>query len=33
MAYSKEMIEKVIEANDIIDVISEYVELKSGKRI
>jgi DNA primase len=30
MAYSKEMIEKVIEANDIIDVISEYVELKKA---
>jgi DNA primase len=30
MAYSKEMIERVIEANDIIDVISEYVELKKA---
>ncbi|EGD51839.1 DNA primase [Thermoanaerobacter ethanolicus JW 200] len=30
MAYSREMIEKVIEANDIVDVISEYVELKKA---
>lgn len=30
MAYSREMIERVIEANDIIDVISEYVELKKA---
>ncbi|MBE3592892.1 MAG: DNA primase [Thermoanaerobacter sp.] len=30
MAYSREMIEKVIGANDIVDVISEYVELKKA---
>ncbi|MGB9809541.1 MAG: DNA primase, partial [Caldanaerobacter sp.] len=32
MAYTRESIEKVIEANDIVDVISEYVDLKrAGK--
>ncbi|ERM93218.1 DNA primase [Caldanaerobacter subterraneus subsp. yonseiensis KB-1] len=32
MAYTRESIEKVIEANDIVDVISDYVELKrAGK--
>ncbi|HHW56972.1 MAG TPA: DNA primase [Clostridia bacterium] len=30
MAYSRELIEKVIEANDIVEVISEYVELKKA---
>ncbi|MBZ4656213.1 MAG: dnaG [Thermoanaerobacter sp.] len=32
MAYSREMIERVIEENDIVDVVSEYVELKKSGR-